>query len=57
MYPYLRTAKCLISESFLPKMFVTEMHISYLLGWPWDIDRWGELNNGRALSLFNLERQ
>ena len=56
MYRYLRTAKCLLIDSLRPKIFLTDIHISYLLCWPWDIDMWGELNNGRALSLFDLGR-
>ena len=33
-----------------------DIHSSNYICWPWDIDMWGELNNGRALSLFDLGR-
>ena len=56
MYPYIRTAKCFLFDSLRPKISLTDTHISYLICWPWDIDMWGELNNGRALSLFDLGR-
>ena len=56
MYPYIRTAKCFLFDSFRPKISLTDTQISYLICWPWDIDMWGELNNGRALSLFDLGR-
>ena len=56
MYPYVRTAKSFLVDSFRTKISLTDTHISYLICWPWDIDMWGELNNGRALSLFDLGR-
>ena len=56
MYPYIRTAKSFLFDSLSPKISLTETHRSYLVCWPWDIDMWGELNNGRALSLFDFGR-
>ena len=56
MYPYLRTAKSFLFDSFRSKISLSDTHISYLTCWPWDIDMWGELNNGRALTLFDLGR-
>ena len=56
MYPYIRTAKSFLVDSFRSKISFSDTHISYLICWPWDIDMWGELNNGRALSLFDLGR-
>tara|TARA_A100001011_G_scaffold388595_1_gene468546 strand:+ start:666 stop:1208 length:543 start_codon:yes stop_codon:yes gene_type:complete len=56
MYPFIRTAKSLFFDSLRQKISLTDTHISYLICWPWDIDMWGELNNGRALTLFDLGR-
>ena len=56
MYPYIRTAKSFLFDSLRPKISLTDTHTSYLVCWPWDIDMWGELNNGRALSLFDFGR-
>ena len=56
MYPYIRTAKSFLVDSFRSKISFSDTHISYLICWPWDIDMWGELNNGRVLSLFDLGR-
>jgi acyl-CoA thioesterase FadM len=56
MYPYIRTVKSFLFDSLRTKISLTDTHISNLICWPWDIDMWGELNNGRALSLFDLGR-
>ena len=56
MYPYIRTAKSFLFDSLRPKISLIETHRSYLFCWPLDIDMWGELNNGRALSLFDFGR-
>ena len=56
MYPYIRTAKSFLFDSLCTKISLTDTHISNLICWPWDIDMWGELNNGRALSLLDLGR-
>ena len=31
-------------------------HVSYHRCWPWDIDLWMELNNGRTLTFYDLGR-
>ena len=31
-------------------------HVSHHICWPWDLDIFGELNNGRALTLYDLGR-
>jgi acyl-CoA thioesterase FadM len=33
-----------------------EFHISNHICWPWDLDLWLELNNGRTLTLYDLGR-
>ena len=56
MYPFLRMAKELIKYQNAPKLPVDGLHVSHHRCWPWDLDGWGELNNGRTLSLFDLGR-
>ena len=56
MYPYLRAAHALWSGRSLPKMGLYDTHVSYHRAWPWDTDMFGELNNGRILTLFELGR-
>ncbi|SLN75923.1 acyl-CoA thioesterase [Roseisalinus antarcticus] len=33
-----------------------EEHVSRHICWPWDLDPWRELNNGRTLTLYDLGR-
>ena len=56
MYPYIRSFNAFIFSKFKGKISLTDIHSSNYICWPWDIDMWGELNNGRALSLFDLGR-
>lgn len=55
MYPYLRLIKAVLTakESSLAPF---ETHVSQHICWPWDIDPWKELNNGRTLTLYDLGR-
>jgi len=56
MYPVFRITKELLlygktnSQNFLDEY--TSLHIC----WPWDLDVWFELNNGRTLTIFDLGR-
>ena len=56
MYPYIRAAYVMIKGRSMPKMELYETHVSYHRAWPWDTDMFGELNNGRILTLFELGR-
>ena len=56
MYPFLRMAKELIKNRNVPKLPVDGVHVSHHICWPWDLDVFAELNNGRTLSLFDLGR-
>ena len=56
MYPFLRMAKELIKNRTAPKLPVDGVHVSHHICWPWDLDVFAELNNGRTLSLFDLGR-
>ncbi len=56
MYPYIRAAWMLWRGRSMPKMGLYDTHVSYHRAWPWDTDMFGELNNGRILTLFELGR-
>ncbi|MEM7642041.1 MAG: acyl-CoA thioesterase [Pseudomonadota bacterium] len=56
MYPLIRLAHAILSNRSAPKLGVTDVHVSRHLCWPWDIDPWLELNNGRILTLYDLGR-
>ncbi|PVH29002.1 acyl-CoA thioesterase [Pararhodobacter oceanensis] len=55
MYPIFRLIKeriCLDRS----KLGLFETHVSRHICWPWDLDPWMELNNGRTLTLYDLGR-
>jgi acyl-CoA thioesterase FadM len=56
MYPLPRLLWQLFRHRNDPPLAVTDTHVSNHLCLPWDIDLWMELNNGRALTLFDLGR-
>ncbi len=56
MYPYLRMVKEFLKFRGAPPLHPFGTHVSHHLCWPWDIDPWMELNNGRTLTLFDLGR-
>ncbi len=56
MYPVIRMTKGLIESRKLPPLELTGTHVSHHRCWPWDIDMWMELNNGRTLTLYDLGR-
>ena len=56
MYPFLRMAKELIVHRNAPPLPMGKAHISHHICWPWDLDFWFELNNGRTLTLYDLGR-
>ncbi len=56
MYPYIRMAKEMWKFRNSPRLSILEPHISTHRIWPWDLDPWRELNNGRTLTLFDLGR-
>jgi len=56
MYPYLRMAKELWKFRNAPALPILGTHVSTHRCWPWDIDPWMELNNGRTLTIFDLGR-
>lgn len=56
MYPVIRLVKELVKFRRAPKLRLDEIHVSTHMCWPVDIDMFGELNNGRTLTLFDLGR-
>jgi acyl-CoA thioesterase FadM len=56
MYPFVRMIKELAIHRNAPPLPLTGTHVSRLTCWPWDIDLWMELNNGRSLTLYDLGR-
>lgn len=56
MYPVARMAFQLWRHRADPSLGLFETHESRHLCWPWDLDVWGELNNGRTLTLYDLGR-
>lgn len=56
MYPVLRMAKGMVFATLAPPLPVTGTHVSHHICWPWDLDMWLELNNGRSLTLYDLGR-
>lgn len=55
MYPVIRLLKEQIKFRG-QKLGLLETHVSHHRCWPWDLDPWMELNNGRTLTLFDLGR-
>lgn len=56
MYPYVRFAKEMIKHRKSAKLGLLDAHVSHHRCWPWDLDPWLELNNGRTLTLYDLGR-
>ena len=56
MYPVLRLLTEMAIARRQPPLPVTGTHVSQHRCWPWDIDLWMELNNGRTLTLYDLGR-
>lgn len=56
MYPFIRLLKEQIKFRNASSLGLFDTHISHHICWPWDIDPWMELNNGRTLTLFDLGR-
>ena len=56
MYPFLRMFKELARARAMPPLGLFDTHVSHHLCWPWDLDPWVELNNGRTLTLYDLGR-
>ena len=56
MYPFLRMFNVMAKARRQPPLGLFDTHQSRLICWPWDLDPWVELNNGRTLTLYDLGR-
>ncbi|KAJ03588.1 thioesterase family protein [Sulfitobacter mediterraneus] len=57
MFPFVRMIKdTWLASRQPPFKSLTETHVSHHICWPHDLDFWLELNNGRAMSLYDLGR-
>ncbi|MCK0141015.1 thioesterase family protein [Aliiroseovarius sp. F20344] len=56
MYPFIRMIKEMAKYAKAEPLPVDGVHVSHHRCWPWDIDLWRELNNGRTLTLYDLGR-
>jgi len=56
MYPFARLAFQTLRHRADPPLPLLGVHESRHLCWPWDLDIWMELNNGRTLTLYDLGR-
>ncbi|AUH65237.1 acyl-CoA thioesterase [Paracoccus zhejiangensis] len=56
MYPLIRFVKEMVKFRSAPPLDFTGTHVSTHMCWPWDLDPWIELNNGRTLTLYDLGR-
>ena len=56
MYPLVRFVRSLRLGRRLPPIGLQYWHVSEHVFWPWDLYPFIELNNGRALTLYDLGR-
>ncbi len=56
MYPFARLPWQFLRHRNDPPLSFTGTHVSHHICWPWDLDFWMELNNGRTLTLYDLGR-
>lgn len=56
MYPVLRLLKELVKNRNASALGMFDTHVSHHVCWPWDLDVFLELNNGRTLTLYDLGR-
>ena len=56
MFPFVRFFYAMIRTLGRKPMGPDKTYVSYHRIWPWDIDVFGELNNGRTLTIMDLNR-
>jgi acyl-CoA thioesterase FadM len=56
MYPFVRLGIELAMNRRARPLPLDGVHVSHHTCWPWDLDPWIELNNGRTLTLYDLGR-
>lgn len=56
MYPFLRLIYQFARHRNDRPFGLLDTHVSRHICWPWDLDPWRELNNGRTLTLYDMGR-
>lgn len=56
MYPFIRLADVFVRGRWRSKLGPDDASELPMTAWPWDCDIFGEINNGRHLTLFDLGR-
>ncbi len=56
MYPFFRLAKEMFLVRNAAPLPTGEVSVTRHICWPWDLDMFAELNNGRVLTLYDLGR-
>ena len=56
MYPFVRLTKEILKARRQPPLPLLGTHVSHHVCWPWDIDMFLEMNNGRTLTMYDLNR-
>ncbi|MGB0507047.1 MAG: thioesterase family protein [Pikeienuella sp.] len=56
MFPLRRLALAMIRASRMPALSPGDSHVDYMHAMPWDIDPFGDLNNGRIVTLSDVGR-
>lgn len=56
MYPLIRVAREMFRARRMPDLQPGEVHVVHTRCWPWDIDPFMELNNGRTMTLMDIGR-
>ncbi|MDG3086396.1 acyl-CoA thioesterase [Vibrio hannami] len=56
MYPFFRFIKTTLQAKKRSKIAFTDQSAIRFYCHPWDIDMWGEMNNGRVLTLYDIGR-
>lgn len=56
MYPIIRFIKEMTLAAGRSRLGLFDTHRSRHICWPWDLDPWMEMNNGRTLTLYDLGR-
>ena len=56
MYPFVRLIDVMVRGRWRAPLTPSEPSVLRMTAWPWDCDMFGEVNNGRHLTLFDLGR-
>ncbi len=56
MYPFIRLIRAILLNRKAEPLPLFGTHVAQHICWPWDIDPWMELNNGRTLTLYEMGR-